>query len=61
MSDSMLSFVNGIIAGADDGIPHLAQDDKIISRIIEESKQFDTQIELRDNLGHITISKNWPF
>lgn len=40
----------------DDGIPKLSQDDKIISRIVVESSQFDTKIEMHDNLGHITIS-----
>lgn len=41
----------------DDGIPHIEEgDEKIISRIAIASKKFDTFVDVRDNLGHISFS-----
>ena len=43
------------------GIPHLEEEEKgnhIISKIANDSKQFDTSINVSNNLGHISIYRD---
>jgi len=39
-----------------DGIPHFDKSGEIISRIASDSKDFNTVVEIRDNLGYLSIS-----
>lgn len=39
-----------------DGIPHFDNSGEIISRIASDSKDFNTFLEIRDNLGYLSIS-----
>ncbi len=42
------------------GVPHLVNDEQIISRIAKASREFNTTLRIYDNLGHASILRNIP-